>query len=189
MIDFLGVISFCYKKNEISTFSPSIFYHFSAFRLWGLLCLSPSRFVRFLVVLASNSGAPGLPFVPLASDFCSFWVPLWSLWLPFGFLLVPFGSLLAPFGSLWLPLAPLGFLLVPFGSLLVPLGFALVPFWLTCGSVLLPWGPLCRPSAPRLLPEAETCRKQPVEYILNTSTMFVSNKDSILFMNSKNDTA
>ena len=164
---------------NISLLSPFISYDFSNFRLWGIPCLSPFRFLRFWVPLGSHFGTSGVQFGSPCVRFSPLGFDLARL-SPIGLPLVPFGLHLAPFGSL---LAPFGSLLVPFGSLLVPLGFALVPFRLTCGSVLLPWGPLCRSLDPRRLPGAEVWRKQFVEYILNTSTMIVSNKDSITFMN------
>ena len=101
--NFLGVITFGGKMNEISAFSllsPFIFYDFSSFRLLGNICLSPCRFLSFWDPLGSNLGTSGLPFGPLGFDLLLFWAPLC---LPYAFLLVPFGSLLAPFGSSWLP--------------------------------------------------------------------------------------
>ena len=128
----------------------------------GLLCLSPSRSFCFWIPLGSNLRVSGLFVGPLGSDLLAFWVPFWSL--------------LAPFGSLWFPsLAPFWF----------PLAF----HWFTFGSLVALCCSLrvslCRPLAPRRLPGAETYRKQLVEYILNTSTMFVSIKANVIFINSK----
>ena len=122
MLKFLGADQLCSKLNEKSTFSllsPFIFYSFYICRLWGFLCLSPSRFVCFLVVFAPILEPRGFHSVPLppTSVFGGFpfgifwlvlgsghWLPLARFWFPFGSLLVPFGSHL---GFRWLPLGDL----------------------------------------------------------------------------------
>ena len=109
------MINFGLKVNVISTFSllsPFTFYDFSIVRLWGLLCFSLSRSVRFLVVLGSLFEPSGLPFGPLASDV-----------FRFGFHFAPvasFSFLLASFGFLWLRLVPFGLILAPFLLPLAP---------------------------------------------------------------------
>ena len=123
VLNYLGVNIVCSKINQISTcslLSPFIFYNFSVFRLLGLLCFTPSRYVRFLVVLGSNFEASGLPFGLLASDLFRLGVHFGPFLLDsFWFLLASFGSLLAPFGfllaSFWLRLASVCLPLVPFG--------------------------------------------------------------------------
>ena len=155
---------------------------------WGCCCVMVV--VKVVVVMLSMVGPPYLPdpvwprkYKPFSKNNTNiaalWWAAQTGPLLPTS--LFSLQTLIPATLKLKIPLVPFGSLLAPFGSLLVPLGFALVPFWLTCGSVLFPWGPFCRPSAPWRLPEAETCRKQLVEYILNTSTMFVNNKDSITY--------
>ena len=136
-------------------FSIFSFLGLFGFLFWSLAAAIWSPCLRFVRILVS-----------LLLLFDSRWLPFGSIWFPSGslwLLWLPFGSLWLPFGSPWLTV----------GSL-----------WLTCCSVLLPWGPFCLHLALQRLLGAEICREQLLEYILNTLTMFVSNKDSIIFMNS-----
>ena len=101
ILNFLGVINFHCKMNEISTFPllcSSNFHDFSTFRLFVILRFSLSR----SFVLGDSSAAIldplGSHVAPIGSHLAPFGLSFWSLgtlwacmWFPLGYHLVPLG--------------------------------------------------------------------------------------------------
>ena len=119
-LNFLGVINFHCKMNEIST-SPllcfSNVHDFSTFRLFVILRFSLSR-----------SFVLGDPWAPILD-------PLGSHVAPIGSHLAPFGLSFWSLGTLWARIwPPLGYHLVPLGS-----------HWFAFGHHGSPYGPHFKP--------------------------------------------